>query len=205
MGAGGSKPAATGAGTKHVFTSDTPVQFSQGLVESLQSSSETDFSRSQTLELHIQSRVTEELERIRARESQTLADLEKRLADESQQSQQSQQQDTLSLEAPRVPFAGPGSAADSATSAAPSSAASKGGNKDLSSVRVQEEIAALKTKLAGRRRVREVDEGVEKARETVVQCLTKNEGRPLNCWEEVQSFKREVGRLEKAWVEKVVG
>ncbi|OAX82621.1 hypothetical protein ACJ72_03028 [Emergomyces africanus] len=68
------------------------VQFSQGFVESLQASSETDSSRAQTIELHIQNRIAAELERIRARETQTLADLEKRIADQSSPSSSRQSQ-----------------------------------------------------------------------------------------------------------------
>ena len=70
---------------------------------------------------------------------------------------------------------------------------------------MQQEIAALRTKLAERRRVHEMDEGVEKAREEVVKCLTVNDRRPMNCWQEVESFKKEVARLEKGWVERIVG
>ncbi|KAK2794855.1 hypothetical protein FQN50_009840 [Emmonsiellopsis sp. PD_5] len=237
MGAGGSKPStAAGAGSRHVFSSETPVQFSQGFVESLQASAETDSSRAQTLELHIQNRVAAELERIRARETQTLADLEKRLtpapsssttaapAAQKQQTStdkkpsQQQPQPSLSLDAPRVPFAGPGSAAELAAAAAAAgpttdnataAAESAGGvivtRSELSSAHVQSEISALKAKLAERKQVREMDEGVEKAREEVVRCLRVNEKRPLDCWREVEGFKREVGRLERGWVEKVVG
>ncbi|KAK2800396.1 hypothetical protein FQN51_006122 [Onygenales sp. PD_10] len=231
MGAGGSKPSTTaGAGSRHVFSSETPVQFSPGFVESLQASAETDSSRAQTLELHIQNRVAAELERIRARETQTLADLEKRLtpapssssssttAAQKQQtptdkkSSQQQPQPSLSLDAPRVPFAGPGSAAELAAAAPTTDNANAepaGGvvvaRSELSSAHVQSEISALKAKLAERKKVVEMDEGVEKAREEVVRCLRGNEKRPLDCWREVEGFKREVGRLERGWVEKVVG
>ncbi|KLJ09380.1 hypothetical protein EMPG_09936, partial [Blastomyces silverae] len=51
---------------------------------------QTDSSRAQTIELHIQNRIAAELERIRARETQTLADLEKRIADQSTPASQKQ-------------------------------------------------------------------------------------------------------------------
>ncbi|EGE84178.1 DUF1690 domain-containing protein [Blastomyces dermatitidis ATCC 18188] len=217
MGAGGSKPVtATGGGTRHVFSSETPVQFSQEFVESLQASSETDSSRAQTIELHIQNRIAAELERIRARETQTLADLEKRIADQSTPASQKQsavetsssQEPSLSLDAPRVPFAGPGPAAElSPQSSAQSTATTANGTPihGLSSAQVQQEISALSAKLAERRKVRDLDEGMEKARDAVVRCLRGNEKRPLDCWREVEGFKREVGRLERLWVEKIVG
>ncbi|ODH35372.1 hypothetical protein ACO22_02945 [Paracoccidioides brasiliensis] len=177
MGAGGSKPAAAGTASRHIFSSDTPVQFSQAFVESLQGSPETDSTRAQTLELHIQNRIAAELERIRARESQTLADLEKRLAEDS-----------------------------SSPSASPASTNTDGTPvQELSSARVRQEISSLSAKLAERRKVRELDEGVEKARGDLVRCLKGNKRRPLDCWREVEGFKREVGRLEKKWVESVVG
>jgi altered-inheritance-of-mitochondria protein 13 len=62
----------------------------------------------------------------------------------------------------------------------------------------------LKRKLEQRKRVKEVDESVEKAKSEVVRCLRENDRRPLDCWREVEAFKREVGRLEGSWVEKVV-
>ncbi|KAH8151684.1 uncharacterized protein LAJ45_04306 [Morchella importuna] len=76
MGSGNSKP------TEHVFYGETPVRFSNDLVESLQSSSETDSTREKTLELHIQSRVESELQRLQQRESQILNDLEEKLTAE---------------------------------------------------------------------------------------------------------------------------
>ena len=67
------------------------------------------------------------------------------------------------------------------------------------------EIESLKRKLGGRR-VREGlgDEGVEKSRAGVVACLRRNDRRPLDCWEEVEAFRREVGRLEKGFLVKVM-
>jgi altered-inheritance-of-mitochondria protein 13 len=165
---------------------------------------QTDSSRAQTLELHIQARVAEELERIRARESQTLADLEKRLAKDSKDNgKTSNSQSPLSLDTPLVPFAGSGSLSEPVSSAAPE--ASGTAAKPLRSALVQQEIDALRAKLAERRKVREMDEGVKKAREEVVKCLTENERRPLDCWQEVEGFRREVARLERGWVERIVG
>lgn len=209
--------------------SETPVQFSQNLVESLQSSSEvrflaqpkahfrrwparrhkgpgtnssffrvyqTDSSRAQTIELHIQNRVAEELRRIQARETQTLADLEQRF---STAATDDKQQSSISLDAPRVPLVGSEGGSSQQKGDADSS------RRDLNSQQVAQEIEALREKLAARRKVKEVDEGVEKAREDVVKCLRGHEKRPLDCWAEVDTFKKEVARLEREWVKKVVG
>ncbi|KAL7270181.1 hypothetical protein RUND412_007121 [Rhizina undulata] len=75
MGAGNSKP------TEHVFYGETPVRFSNSLVTTLQSSSETDSTRQKALEFEVQSRVNSELQRLQTRESQLLQDLEARISE----------------------------------------------------------------------------------------------------------------------------
>ncbi|KAK6068918.1 MICOS complex subunit mic19 [Seiridium cupressi] len=69
---------------------------------------------------------------------------------------------------------------------------------------VSKEVEALRTRLEKRKQLRDLPESVEKSRSEVVQCLIANDRRPLNCWKEVESFKEEVRRLEKEWVERVV-
>ncbi|PYH45375.1 Mic19 family protein [Aspergillus saccharolyticus JOP 1030-1] len=213
MGAGSSKPEAS-AGSKHVFTSNSPVQFSSNLVDSLQSNTETDSARAKALELQIQARVSEELERLRAREQQTLAEIEKRLAEvrETAASQTSSSSSTssstpniayppgsLNLDAPRIPFAG------REATPAPAPENQKPINLDVSRDSVNSEIEELRARLEGRRRLAQLDEEAEKARADVVGCLRLNDRRPLNCWKEVESFKREVAKMEEAFVDRIVG
>ncbi len=78
--------------------------------------------------------------------------------------------------------------------------------RDLSRASVQREIESLKGKLQQRRVKEEVtsDEGVNKARDEVVRCLRVNDRRPLDCWKEVETFRREVGRLEGAFLGRVL-
>lgn len=76
--------------------------------------------------------------------------------------------------------------------------------RDLGRETVQRDVEGLRKKLQSRKVVTEVDPEVEKARGDVVKCLTTNDRRPLDCWEEVAKFKEEVGRVERGWVEKVV-
>lgn len=52
--------------------------------------------------------------------------------------------------------------------------------------------------------MRDVPEAVQAARGEVVRCLREHDRRPLDCWEEVETFKREVKKWEKGWVEKVI-
>lgn len=66
------------------------------------------------------------------------------------------------------------------------------------------EIDGLKKRLAERHKLIEVDKGVEKAKDSLVSCLRLNDRRPLDCWKEVESFKKEVGRLEGQFVDKVI-
>ena len=78
--------------------------------------------------------------------------------------------------------------------------------RDLSRASVQKEIETLKKKLQQRQLKEDVvnDKGVNKAREEVVQCLRVNDRRPLDCWKEVEAFRKEVGRLEGAFLGKLL-
>lgn len=69
---------------------------------------------------------------------------------------------------------------------------------------MQNDVADLKKKLERRKKLADVDEGVEKAKSEVIRCLRDNDRRPLDCYKEVERFKDEVRRLEGVWVEKVV-
>lgn len=48
------------------------------------------------------------------------------------------------------------------------------------------------------------DDGVENARNKVLTCLRTNDRKPLNCYEEVETFRREVARLERVFLGKVL-
>ena len=78
--------------------------------------------------------------------------------------------------------------------------------KDLSRAKVQGEIDALKEKLERRKLRDDVvnDKAVEKAKSDVVTCLRINDRRPLDCWQEVETFKKEVSRLEKQFLGRVL-
>ncbi|CAI7650210.1 unnamed protein product [Penicillium glandicola] len=219
MGAGNSKPEAS-AGSQHVFSSNSPVQFSSNLVDALQSTSETDSTRAKALELEIQNRVAQELKRLHEREKQTLAEIEKRISESKDTtslpisaataplapSASGYPVGSLNLDAPRIPFAGrhhdpvPTPAAPQETAAAAQPV-----KRDISRDSVAAEIEQLRSKLDGRRKLVELDDGVAKARSDVTSCLQLNDRRPLNCWQEVDAFKREVARLEAAFVDRIVG
>lgn len=80
----------------------------------------------------------------------------------------------------------------------------KEGQNERSHDTVSKEIGELKKKLEGRKKVAEVDPAVGKAKDEVVKCLRANDRRPLDCWKEVDVFRKEVGRLEREFVERTV-
>ncbi|PWW72362.1 hypothetical protein C7212DRAFT_336626 [Tuber magnatum] len=144
MGSGNSKPA------EHVFDgSETP----------------TNSTREKSLEIQIQSRVENELQRLQSRESQILVDLESKLSESDK----------------------------------------NGDTKGSGREQVQAEIDALKKRLEHMPRMVKIDDEVERARGEVVKCLRWNDRTPLDCYKEVEAFKNQTRRLEKAFVVRTVG
>ncbi|CAL3962682.1 unnamed protein product [Diplocarpon coronariae] len=175
MGSGSSKPDT--APKTQVWTSETPVRFSQGLVDSLQSSPESDSTRAKTLELHIQARVSQELKKLQERASADFEELSAKIS----------------------------AAEDPTTQKAGGDATPEGDHlRQLGREAVQNDVSELKKKLEQRKKLVDLDDGVEKAKSEVVECLRLNDRRPLDCWKEVETFRQEVRRLEGRWVEKVV-
>jgi altered-inheritance-of-mitochondria protein 13 len=74
----------------------------------------------------------------------------------------------------------------------------------MSRTSVTKEIEQLKMKLEQRKKLEQADQDVTRAKEAVVACLRQNDRRPLDCWKEVESFKQEVGRLEKEFVQRTI-
>ncbi|KAI1343333.1 hypothetical protein F5Y15DRAFT_369718 [Xylariaceae sp. FL0016] len=162
MGSSASKPVA--GHDSHVWKANGPLGVSQDVVDSLQSSSESDTSRQQALELTVQKRVAAELRKLSSESSELL------------------KKATQATE-------GKDDGADSASK---------------SSETVSKEVEALRARLDKRKQLRPLPEKVETARGEVVRCLMEHDRRPLDCWQEVETFKEEVRRLEKSWVDKVV-
>lgn len=134
--------------------------------------------------MHIQSRVAAELARLSESASTTLSNLQERISSPESSSSESV----------------PGSGFDHAAKVESDS------RRDLGRESVQREIDGLKQKLSSRKVREEVarDEGVQKARDEVAKCLRLNDRRPLDCWVEVEAFRREVGRLEKGFLGRVL-
>ena len=66
---------------------------------------------------------------------------------------------------------------------------------------VEKEIMDLRKKLDSRKKLDKVSPEVEKAKENLVTCLRTNDRRPLDCWQEVETFKAEVAKLEKVFIQ----
>ncbi|KAF1358963.1 hypothetical protein EJ07DRAFT_121825 [Lizonia empirigonia] len=186
MGAENSKPSSEVK--QHVFSTDHPVRFSNELVDSLQKNTFTDATRSKAQELQYQERLTAELEKLREQGSQDFSKFSETLSgeDEAQQSEPSLAEKL----------------ADATCSS--STLAEKKRQQEMSRTSVTKEIEQLRAKLEQRKKLEQADADLNKAKEDLVTCLRMNDRRPLDCWKEVETFKREVGRLEKEFVERTI-
>jgi altered-inheritance-of-mitochondria protein 13 len=142
---------------------------------------QSDSTRSKDLELHIQSRVQAELARLEAEQDKAIKAIQETLSEDPSSADSS----------PQVGFDG---------------RAKEDKLKDLGRESVLKEIEALRTRLNHRKTREEIvnDKAVEKAKSELVTCLRLNDRRPLDCWKEVESFKQEVGRLEKGFLGRIL-
>ncbi|KAL6917914.1 hypothetical protein FSHL1_009343 [Fusarium sambucinum] len=93
MGSSESKPISS-----HVWKASAPNGISQDLVDSLQSSNETDASRSKIIELQIQARVAEELKKLQKKEAEALKIAHEKLSSAEFKDDNSTSQHTVSKE-----------------------------------------------------------------------------------------------------------
>ncbi|KAI4146425.1 MAG: hypothetical protein LQ341_002088 [Variospora aurantia] len=156
---------------------------------------QTDSTRSKDLELHIQRRVHSELQRLDAEHSKRLSELQEQISSAPDSTTASVHPDA------RTP-----DQSHSAGGVDHKAASESDRLRDLSRQSVQKEVDMLKEKLQKRKIQEEVgkDKSVEKAKGEVVNCLRLNDRRPLDCWREVETFKEEVGRLEKEYLGKLM-
>jgi altered-inheritance-of-mitochondria protein 13 len=69
---------------------------------------------------------------------------------------------------------------------------------------VTDEIEKLKKALGERKVMKDLPKEVEQARQGVISCLRLNDRQSLDCWQEVELFKREVRKLEEQFVGRVL-
>jgi altered-inheritance-of-mitochondria protein 13 len=137
---------------------------------------QTDSSRAKTLELHIQSRVASELKKLSSEADKALSDIHSKISSEETPSSEKSAGDSL---------------------------------RQLSRESVTRDVEGLREKLEKRKKLKAIEDidndgALQAARDEVVKCLRGNDRRALDCWKEVQAFKKEVGRVEGEWVEKIV-
>ncbi|KAI0113817.1 DUF1690-domain-containing protein [Hypoxylon sp. NC0597] len=109
MGSSSSKPEASSHAWKASLRSSPVARISHDVVESLQTSSETDTSRAQSLELAVQARVASELRKLEAQASAALKEAEEKATSvpetESEANQLSRQTVSKEVEALRARLA----------------------------------------------------------------------------------------------------
>lgn len=193
---GQSQSTATGGpadSTKHVFTASTPINFSSELVESLQTSAETNSTRAKALDLHIAQRVHEELAKLQSEQTSAVEAAKQQILREAEQLKEGSGAASDGGLKEKLPAALGGGKSEEEQKA-----------KEQTSQKVLDEIERLKKELGQRKVLRELPKELERAREGVIACLRVNDRRPLDCWREVEAFKREVRRLEGDFVSKVL-
>lgn len=151
---------------------------------------QTDTTRSRKQELEYQQRLTSELEKLREKEAQNISEISKSLSNEAEKPAEPTEPSIIEK-------------ISDATSSA-SALAEKERQKNMSNSIVSKEVDALRKKLDARKKLEQADPQVNKAKEDVAACLRMHDRRPLDCWKEVEIFKKEVGRLEKDFVEKTI-
>jgi len=185
MGAGQSTVSNEGEDEK-VFYSQTPVQFSQDVVNHLSdhaASTETTPERQTTLDAHIRARIQAELEHLRQEEENVRQEIAQALEKEN-------------LDRERE-MAGHEQAAD-----AEDSNAEGGVGSVKSSAALQGDLEEVRQKLDKYKAKQELTESLEiKAHaEALVTCYKNNPTTTLDCWREVQTFKASIAELEKQHV-----
>jgi len=161
-----------------VFYNETPIQFSQQVVDQLQSnlaSTTTPPERQSTLDSHIRSRIQAELARLREEEKDVREQIEIALEKEN-------------LDRERAMA---GEEDSEAVGSLKSSASLMG---DLDEVQKKVERYHAKRDLADYPKVKEQSE-------SLVSCYRSNPETPLNCWKEVSLFKAAVASEEQKYVD----
>ncbi|KAI5967132.1 hypothetical protein KGF57_000561 [Candida theae] len=149
-----------------VFTPATPVDFSSTFLSQLEQSPESDYSRAQYTEKYIQDRVAQELQKL---EAQTIKQFKETT------------NKAISIDNNNNNNSSSSSDAKSKLSVTESSA----------------KIAKLTKLLEDNSKLEQVEitPALQNSREQVIKCLKENQGKSLNCWDEVETFRTLVRNL----------
>ncbi|RDB21549.1 MICOS complex subunit mic19 [Hypsizygus marmoreus] len=168
-------------GDEKVFQSETPISFSQDVVNQLSDrldTPETSPERQSSLDAIIRSRIHSELEHLKQEEEAVRQEIENALEKEN-----------LDRERSMVDESPEAAEDESVVGRIPSSTALMG---DL------EEIRSKVDKYQARRDLSEYPE-VKAAGEAVISCYKANLTTPLECWQEVTKFKESVAQVEQKY------
>ncbi|GAA6017898.1 hypothetical protein JCM11491_001208 [Sporobolomyces phaffii] len=178
MGSGASRPDQeinSGADQTFFANRDSPVQFSETLINHLSSgstpSSAVPASRQEALDAHIQSRIQSELAQLRQQEQQVRQEIERALEKENLDREKGAQD---------------------------------GQDKGLShSASLFEDLKQLEQRTAGVKKERQetpewtkVDEG----KQALLKCFADNAKTPLECRAQAEKFKQAVAGVEKVFI-----
>lgn len=157
---------------------------------------QTNSTRAKSLDLHIQQRVAAELERLANQKSSVLDAARQKITsgDQNEKSQKPSERLPGLLELQSI----------TPKDLFKKESDEEKARKNASSQKVQEEIQKLQKALGERKVLKDLPKEVSNAREEVISCLRLNDRQALNCWQEVEIFKREVRKLEEQFVGKIL-
>ncbi|KAH9951417.1 hypothetical protein B0H21DRAFT_281275 [Amylocystis lapponica] len=164
-----------------VFSVETPIQFSQDVVNHLSdnlASPEIPPERQSTIDAHIRSRIQSELARLREEEQSVKEEIERALEKENLDREREMAGEESESEE------------DGVTGSVKSSASLMG---DLEEVRRKVEKYHA--------RQSEGLSSVQEKGDAVISCYKSNPTTPLDCWRQVGEFKSSVAQLEQHYVD----
>ncbi|KZT66722.1 hypothetical protein DAEQUDRAFT_444004 [Daedalea quercina L-15889] len=165
-----------------VFPAETPIQFSQDVVNQLadhMASPDPPPERQSSIDAQIRARIHSELTRLRSEEEEVKAEIERALEKEN-----------LDRERAMAGEEAADSGAEGSAGTVKSSAALLG---DL------EELRSKVDRFKARRELEGYTE-VQAKGQAVVSCYKNSPSRALDCWREVGEFKASVAQLEEQYV-----
>ncbi|KAF8573892.1 hypothetical protein K439DRAFT_1399433 [Ramaria rubella] len=176
-----------GQSTEKVIYSETPIQFSNDLVNRLSdelASPKTNPAQQSILDDHVRSRIQAEIARLREEEEEVKAQIERALQRENIDRERSS----------AVPESEHGDES------------SNNGTTDgavRSSTSLMEDLREVQTKVERFQRRRGLDDvpDVKATSQTLVECYRANQNTSLDCWKEVAAFKKSVGQAEQKFID----
>ncbi|KAF8573999.1 hypothetical protein K439DRAFT_1399381 [Ramaria rubella] len=172
-----------GQSTEKVIYSETPIQFSNDLVNHLSdelASPKTNPAQQSILDDHVRSRIQAEIGRLREEEEEVKAQIERALQRENIDRERS-----------------------SAVLEREDGDESSNNGAVRSSASLMEDLREVQTKVERFHRRRGLDDvpDVKATSQALVECYRANQNTSLDCWKEVAAFRKSVGRAEQKFID----